>query len=116
MDLSQYNWPEVTVIDMAFPTFKTPPELLEEALRLGFDKKSNPYNAMFNTLFFTGLTNVEPLDGLPKDTKELAEFEGWQGKAWRWVFCFMKSWEPKHQHKEAVSAYIFSHLFKPEFQ
>ena len=36
MDLSTYKFPEVTKVDLAFPTFNTPKELVEEA------KKRNP--------------------------------------------------------------------------
>ena len=31
MDLSTYNFPKVTEIDLAFSTFNTPKELVEEA-------------------------------------------------------------------------------------
>jgi len=50
MNLSTYKFPEVTKADLAFPTFNTSKELLEEA------KKRNPQKGMkkFSELFYSG--------------------------------------------------------------
>lgn len=93
MDLSTYKFPEVTEIDMAFPTFKTIPELLAEA------EKRNPQKGMkkFNEIFFNGGTVTFKED-----------FEGsWKENAFRYAKALMGSWEPKHEHKELVVGMIF---------
>ena len=50
MDLSTYKFPEVTKVDLAFPTFNAPKELVAEA------EKRNPQKGMkkFSELFYNG--------------------------------------------------------------
>ncbi len=61
MDLSNYKFPKVTEVDLAFPTFNTTKELVEEA------ERRNPKKGMkkFSELFYSG-GKVE----LQKDVEE----------------------------------------------
>ena len=93
MDLSTYKFPEVKEVDLAFPTFDTIEELLEEA------KKRNPKKGMkkFSDLFFLGgeITLQEDVKGT------------WKENAYVYARALMGSWSPKHQHKELVVGMIF---------
>ena len=62
MDLSTYKFPEVTNADLAFPTFDTPKELVEEA------EKRNPQKGMkkFSELFYSGGKIELKKDGIEK--------------------------------------------------
>ena len=93
MDLSTYKFPEVKEVDLAFPTFDTIEELLEEA------KKRNPRKGMekFSELFYSG-GKVE----LKKDVKGT-----WKENAYMYALALMGSWSPKHEHKELVVGMIF---------
>lgn len=99
MDLSKYEWPEITGLDMAFPTFNAPKDLLEEAKKRGYYNGNLSGNKMFNQLFFNG--------GKLAFKKDLPE--GLQ-KAWVWCRAFMASWEPKHEEKEAIAAMILDEV------
>ena len=50
MDLSTYKFPEITDVDLAFPTVNTTKELVEEA------EKRNPQKGMnkFSEIFYSG--------------------------------------------------------------
>ena len=50
MDLSTYKFPEITGVDLAFPTVNTTKELVEEA------EKRNPQKGMnkFSEIFYSG--------------------------------------------------------------
>jgi hypothetical protein len=98
MELSEYNFPKVDKIDIAFPTFNTIPELLEEAQKRDLTKGRK----MFNTLFYTG-GKVEFQDDV-KGT--------WKEKAWFYCRALMGSFEPKHQDKEAVCAMLMQECLK----
>lgn len=93
MDLSTFDWPEVTTVDLAFPTFNTINELLEEA------EKRNPKKGIkeFNRLFYGGgKVKIRP------------DVEGtWKEKAWNYARAYMGSFAPKHEHKEVICAMIF---------
>lgn len=93
MDLSTYNFPKVSAIDIAFPTFNVPKELLEEA------ERRNPQKGMkkFRELFYQG-GKIE----LQKDVKGT-----WKENAYLYARALMRSWEPKHEHKELVVGMIF---------
>ena len=93
MDLSNYKFPEVTKIDLTFPTFDAPKELVEEAERRNPEKGI----AKFNELFYSG-GNIE----LQKDVKDT-----WKEKAYLFAIALAKSWTPKHEHKELVVGMIF---------
>ena len=96
MDLSTYNFPEVTKVDLAFPTFNAPQELVEEA------KKRNPQKGMkkFQELFFSG-----------GQIQVQNDVEGtWKEKALLYARCLMGSFAPKHEHKELVVGMIFEEV------
>lgn len=93
LDLSTYNWPEVTQLDIAFPTFGAPKELVEEAEKRDLKKG----RAKFNELFYQGGSlNFQP------DVKGT-----WKEKAILFARAMMGSFKPKHEHKEVVCAMIF---------
>tara|TARA_R100000655_G_scaffold55123_1_gene93170 strand:+ start:377 stop:676 length:300 start_codon:yes stop_codon:yes gene_type:complete len=93
MDLSKYNFPEVTQADMAFPTFNIPKELLKEAESRELTKGRKK----FAELFYSG-GKIE----FKKDVEGT-----WKENAFLWCRAMMGSWSPKHEHKEAVCAMIF---------
>jgi len=64
----------------------------------------NKWNRLFNDWFFLGLTSLEltPKEGVDQD------------KALRHIRAVMGSYEPKHEHKEAAVAYLFSEWFEDE--
>jgi hypothetical protein len=93
MDLSTYQFPEVTKADLVFPTFNTPKVLVEEA------EKRNPQKGIekFNQLFYNG-----------GEIKLKADVEGtWKQNAFLYARSLMGSFVPKHEHKELVCAMIF---------
>jgi len=68
-----------------------------------FGDHYNPWGKYFSELFFTGGSisfNTEEIKKNPKGVE----------KAWKYVRAFMRSFEPKHEDKEAVCAYIMSHI------
>jgi hypothetical protein len=93
MDLSTYKFPKVNKTDLAFPTFNTTKELVDEA------QKRNPQKGMnkFSELFYSG-GKIE----LQKD------IEGtWKYDAYLYARALMGSWSPKQEHKELVVGMIF---------
>ena len=100
MDLKTFKFPELNGVDMAFSTLKTDKTLLAEAKERGFDNMYNPYNRLFSELFFNG-GKIEFKEDVDEEFKK---------KAWSYCKCLMRSFEPKHEHKEAVCAMIMSEL------
>jgi len=98
MKLSEFKFPDVSKIDLAFSTFDTIPELLEEA------KKRNPVKGMdkFSELFYSG-GKIE----LKSDVEGT-----WKEKAFIYAKALMRSWAPKHEHKELVVGMIFEECLK----
>lgn len=96
MDLSTYQFPEVTGADLAFPSFYAPKELIEEA------EKRNPVKGKkkFSELFYSG-GKIE----LQPDVKGT-----WKEKAFLYARALMASWLPKHEHKELVVGMIFEEV------
>lgn len=93
LDLSKFDFPKVTKLDMAFSTLKIIPELLAEAER----RDPTIGVAKFNQLFFEG-----------GEIKLKPDVEGtWKEGAYLYAKALMSSWEPKHQHKELVCGMIF---------
>ena len=93
MDLSTYKFPKVTKVDLVFPAFNAPKELVEEA------EKRNPKRGMkkFNELFYSG-----------GKIKLQSDVEGtWKENAIMYARALMGSWAPKHEHKELVVGMIF---------
>ena len=58
-------------------------------------------DALFNGLFFGGCANVRfyPARGIDAEL------------AYRHVTAIMRSWEPKHEHKQAACRYLFTQWF-----
>jgi hypothetical protein len=92
MDLSTYKFPEVTNVDLSFPTFDTIKELIEEA------EKRNPQKGMkkFSELFYLG-GKIE----FKKDVKGT-----WKENAYLYARALMGSYAPKHEHKQLVVGMI----------
>lgn len=103
MDLKTFKFPEVTKLDMAFPTFGTDPALLAEAKARGFYNGSGPYNRLASTLFFEG-GKVKFLDGVDEDYRK---------RVWAYVRSFMGSFAPKHEEKDAICAMLLSEIVQP---
>lgn len=104
MNLLEYKYPEPNSIDMAFSTYNTIPELLKEAKERGFLHGHTKYNKLFSDLFYNG-GKVVFKKNINKDT---------QIKIWIYCKAFMRSWEPKHEHKEAICAMLMSEILKDE--
>ena len=106
MDLKEFKFPEVSKVDMAFPTFGTIPELLEEAVKRKFYNGNTEYNKLFSAIFFSG-GKVKFKKGLDKEFVE---------RAWAYCSSLMGSYTPKHEEKEAVCAMIMSEILEPELE
>ena len=104
MDLKNFNFPEISGLDMAFSTLRTDKKLLAEAKERGFYNGNTPYNDLFSKLFFTG-GKVIFKKKVDKDFRKKA-----------WVYCrsLMGSYEPKHEEKEAICAMLMSELIEPK--
>ena len=98
MDLSNVIYPDVTGVDMAFPTFDTIPELVEEANKRTLTKG----RAKFNELFFEG-GQFELQDDV---------IGTWKEKAFIYARALMGSFKPSQEDKEAVCALIFEETLK----
>ena len=94
MDITKFNFPKP---NWSLPTDKS---LLKEAEKRGFLHGHTPYNKLFSALFFQG-GKVEFKDNINKVFKE---------KAWPYCRALMGSFEPKHEHKEAVCAMLLYEL------
>lgn len=96
----QFQFPTVTDAQMAIGHGDTNQTLLKEAQARGFDKSSNPYNQLFNTLFFKGgrLNFKNDLD------------QKYKNKVLRYLTAYMRSFSPRHEHKEAVCALLLSEV------
>jgi len=95
-----YEFPVVTKIDFAFPTMGAPPELVKMAHDAGFRCTANtPANDLFSVWFSGGLAKMPTF----KTDVDLDKAR----RAMNWAACFMRSFAPKHEDKEAVCALIF---------
>ena len=104
MDLKKYKFQTVGGDDSVFFTLKTDRTLLDEAKKRGYYNGDTPYNKLFSEVFFNG--------GQVKIKSGLVD-EGFKNTAWVYLLSLMKSWEPKHEEKEAVCAMIMSELLEP---
>jgi len=104
MKLIDYDFPDLKDADIAFSTLRVDPNMLDEAKEQGFYKGHTPYNDLFSELFFKGgkLNFKKDLD---------SEFKE---KAFRYLQALMHSFEPRHEEKEAVCAFILSELVEVE--
>lgn len=89
MDLSTYNFAKIE----EYSFMSIPEELLIEAK----SRKLNKGVEKFNDLFFNG--------GKYNYSKDV--IGTWKEDAINWAFKLMRSWLPKHEHKEIVCAMIF---------
>lgn len=102
MDLTTFKFPKVSQADIAFSTLKTDKQLLAEAIDRGFYNGDTPYNAAFSKLFYSG-SMIRFKEGLDEDFKD---------RAFNYCLCFMRSFEPKHEEKEAICAMIMSEILE----
>ena len=97
MDLKIFNFPD---LNDTTAVRKAAAELLIEAKERNFYDGHTAHNDLFSELFFSG-GKVEFQKNLDEDFK---------AKAWPWCRAFMGSFDPKHEHKEAICAMIMSEL------
>lgn len=100
LNLTVYEFPEVTDLQMTFSTQKTDPVLLAEAEERGFMYGHTPYNTLFSSLFFSG--------GALDFKKDLDQ--GFKNKCTRYLVSFMKTFDCPHQEKEGICAMLLSEL------
>jgi len=106
MDLTTYEFPKLSNVDLAFSTLKTDKKLLDEAIARGYDKPYNPYNRMFRRLFFEG-GSVTFKKGLDEDFRQ---------SVWNYCRALMSSFNPKHEEKEAICSLLMSEILKLDNQ
>ena len=104
MNLLEFNYPKPSPVDMAFSTYNTIPELLKEAEARGFLYGRTKYNKLFSDLFYNG--------GKVVFKKEINKDQ--QTAIWMYCRAFMRSWSPKHEHKEAICAMLMSEILEDE--
>jgi hypothetical protein len=104
MNLLEFDYPKPTGLDVAFSTYDTIPELLKEAEKRKFLDGHTPYNTLFCDLFYKG-GKVVFKKNIDKDKQQ---------EIWKYVRCFISSWSPKHEHKEAICAMLMSEILEPE--
>lgn len=106
MNLTKFKFPGISNIDLAFSTLRTDKSLLQEAKDRGFYNGHTPYNQLFSNLFFSG--------GEVIFKKKLDE--KFKSDAWNYCRALMRSWEPKHEEKEAICAMLMSELLEPKLK
>jgi len=104
MDLKAFKFPKLTPVDMAISTLETDKKLLAEATERGFYNGNTPYNDLFSQAFFSG-GQVVFKEGLDDEFKQ---------DAWNYCRALMRSFQPKHEEKEAVCAMLMSELLEPK--
>lgn len=96
-------------VDIAFPgsvnhLMPKWEDIPEEFRKASYSSSSRTkWNQLFSDWFFSGINSTDDLvakDGIDKNL------------ALRHIHCIMRSFQPKHQHKEATIAYLFSLWFK----
>ena len=100
LDLTKYEYPKITDLDLAFSTKKTDPVLLAEAIERGFFNGYTKYNNLFNELFFKG--------GKLNFKKDISE--DFIKRVVPYLRSFMTSFEPKHEEKEAICSMLLSEI------
>ena len=101
LDLRAYPWPEVTGLDVAFPTANTDPKLLAEAKRRGYDDYPEKHGVkMFMTLFYSG-GRIKFREDVPDEHKK---------NVYAYLRSFMGSWAPKHEHKTAICGMLLDEI------
>jgi hypothetical protein len=100
LDLKKHKFPEVSGVDMAFPTVDTDMVLLEEAKERGYLHGDKQGNKDFSTWFYTGIEEVTV-----KDVDNAQE-------GFRYFRALMRSFSPKHEHKDAVCGMLIDEFMK----
>ncbi len=95
LNLKKYNFREDNETDLI---------LISEAKRQGFLYGNTKYNEKFSELFFNGGTLNYKKDLTESEVKNMKDY----------LVKFMRSFEPKHEHKEAICALILSQLIEIE--
>ena len=103
MNLKDFKFPEITALDIAFPTITTDKVLKGMALAGGF-YEDGPYTDLFRDAFYNGgrvifKPNVD---------------EEFKKKAWPYCRALMASFAPSHEDKTAICAMIMSELLEPK--
>lgn len=94
---------EISDIQAAFPTdvshLMPKWEEIPEEFR---EFRGTPWNEIFNVWFYSGLKNMKatPKPGIDRN------------KAIRHIMTIMRSFEPKHEHKEAAVSFLMSEWFE----
>jgi len=88
MDLSTYDFGEITEGQIVFSNLRTDKVLLTEAMK----RKPEKGIKEFNRLFFSG-GNIVLQNGASND---------WRYDAFLYAKALMASFEPKHEHKEVI--------------
>ena len=101
LDLRTFPWPQVTGLDIAFPTRDTDAKLLAEAKRRGYDDyPEKPGVKMFSTLFYSG-GRIKFREDVPEEYRK---------NVYAYLRSFMGSWAPKHEHKMAVCGMLLDEI------
>ena len=74
-----------------------------ESIPIEFKNGRTPWNDLFNTLFFKGGSLAHLVEKPGINRKEAIQH----------IRGVMQSFDPKHEHKEAACAYLFSLWFEP---
>lgn len=96
---------EVSDLDIAFPASVSHLMPKYEDIPKEFQgfRPNSTWGGLFNNWFYRGLSN---LSLQPKPGIDIV-------KALRHIRCIMRSFEPKHEHKESAVAYLLSCWFEP---
>jgi hypothetical protein len=98
LDITKYEFPEVSDFEMVFSRTNVTPELLAEAKERGFYNGNTKWNRLFHKMFH----------GKRGDVGVCIEKTRANKKALRYCHALMLSFASKHEEKEAVCALIMS--------
>lgn len=110
MNTNKFTLPHfVDKVTLAFPsdvsTLLPPWEEIPDEFKNG----RTPWNKLFSKMFYSGLTDADRPKPKPELVKDLNEDAT---DAWRHIMAVSRSFQPKHEHKEAGVAYLMSLWFK----
>jgi hypothetical protein len=93
---------EISAVDLAFPT--SVKDLMPDygVIPVEFRRGTTKWNRLFSTWFYHGISGAKFAPKAGIDTE----------KALQHISAVMRSWEPKHEHKEAAAAYLMSLWFE----
>ncbi len=96
---------DISDVDFAFPTDVSHLMPKYEDIPEKYKYGNTPANAFFNMWFFSGVKNLQVVPREGVDVKQ----------AVKQLSTIMKSFEPKHEHKEAACAFLIDEWFS-EYQ